>query len=311
MSSLRIAFVLTFVALLARSAAYADSYTAIPGTRVSLVLPEKFEVASEFAGIGWRDAGASLHIIELPAPAEQMKASFTKADLASKGMALLRSEDVETAMGPARLFHASQVAQGMEFRKWLLVAGSADTTVMLTATAPSTVADDLEDTFRRCLLTARWEPQRVVDPLAGLGFAVSETSDLKVASSMMGAMILLTKGGVKTTASPGDPFAIVGRSTAEVAISDLAAYSRKRLTGTIKIADIEVEQESERVIAGMPGYELVASATAEGSTPVAVYQALAYDGQQYFLIQGRVGVGEKGRYLEQFRQIARSLSIKK
>jgi len=309
--SLRIAIVLTLVALFARTAARAESYTAIPGTRVSLVLPEKFEVASEFAGIGWRDAGATIHIVEVPGSAEQTKASFTKSTLAGKGIALLRFEDVESAMGPARLFHVSQVAQGMEFRKWLLLAGSADTTVMLTATAPSTVAEELEPIFRRCLLAARWEPQRVVDPLAGLGFAVSESADLKVASSMMGAAILLTKDGVKTTASPGDPFVIVGRSTAEVAISDLAAYSKKRLTGTIQIADIKVEQESEHVIAGMPGYELVASATAEGSTPVVVYQALAYDGQQYFLIQGRVGVGEKDRYLEQFRQITRSLSVKK
>jgi hypothetical protein len=74
---------------------------------------------------------------------------------------------------------------------------------------------------------------------------------------------------------PGEPFVIVARSTAEVAISDLAAYSKKRLAETAKIAGISVEHETESVIGGMPGYELVASATAEGSTKVAVYQALA------------------------------------
>jgi hypothetical protein len=61
----------------------------------------------------------------------------------------------------------------------------------------------------------------------------------------------------------------------------------------------------------MPAHELVASAIAEDSVPIVVYQALAFDGHHYYLIQGRVGAGEKDRYLEQFRQIARSLSVGK
>jgi hypothetical protein len=302
---------LWFVALvLLGPGASADTYVDIPGTRVSLVAPEKFELSRDFAGIGWRDAAASVHVVELQAAAEEMKASFTRSQLASKGMALLRSENVESTIGPALFLHVSQAAQGVEFRKWMLIAGTSKETVLLTATAPATLADDLSEPLRRCLLTARWDPQRTVDPIAGVGFSVAETQDLKIANSVMGSALLLTKGGVQTTASPEDPFIVIARSTADVAISDLPAFSKRRLGETNKISSPVVEHEAESVIGGMPAYELVASAVAEGPVPVTVYQVVAYDGHHYFLIQGRVGVDAKDRYIEQFRQVARSLSVK-
>jgi hypothetical protein len=287
----------------------ADSHTPIPGTRVLLVVPEKFEIAGDFAGIIWRDAAASIHVVELPAPAEEMQASFTKPQLASRGMALLRSEKVQASIGQAALLHVSQSAQGIEFRKWMLVGGSATESVLLTATVPSTLKAELEGTLRQTLLTARWEPERRVDPRVGVGFSVAETDDLKIANSVMGSALVLTRGGVQTTASPADPFIVVARSTAEVAISDLSAFSKRRLAETNRISSPAVEREAEVVVAGMPGHELIASAIAEGAVPVVVYQVLAFDGRHYFLIQGRVGEDMRDEYLDQFRAVARSLSV--
>lgn len=300
---------LLFLALvLVGPGASADTHMDIPGTRVSLVAPEKFELSRDFAGIVWRDAAASVHVVELQAPAEEMKASFTPPQLASKGMALLRTESVESAIGPALFVHVSQSAQGVEFRKWMLIAGTPKETVLLTATAPAILANELLEPLRRCLLTARWDPERTVDPLAGVGFSVTETRDLKIANSLMGSALLLTRGGVQTAASPEDPFIVIARSTSDVAISDLPAFSKRRLGQANNISAPVVEHEAEAVIGGMPAYELVASAVAEGSVPVAVYQVVAFDGHHYFLVQGRVGVGDRDRFLEQFRRIAHSLT---
>jgi len=301
---------LIFAGINLAAGASADSYAPIPGTRVLLVVPENFEMAGDFAGIIWRDAAASVHVVELPAPAEEMQASFTKPQLASKGMALLRSEQVDSSIGRATLLHVTQAAQGIEFRKWMLIGGNASESVLLTATVPATLADELEAPLRHTLLTARWEPEQRVDPRTGVGFSVAETEDLKIANSVMGSALVLTRGGVPTTGSAADPFIVVARSTAEVAISDLAAFSKRRLAETNKISNSTVEQEAELVVGGMPAHELVASATAEPSVPVVVYQMVAFDGHHYFLIQGRVGVDMRDRYLDQFREVARSLSTR-
>lgn len=292
------------------SSARADQFVAIAGTRVSLLVPQKFVVADDFAGVIWKDAGASLHIAELPMSAEQMQVSLTKPQLASRGMVLLDSEQVDSAIGPSLLLHISQNAQGIEFRKWMLVGGNSSDTVLLTATVPATLAGELQARLRQCLLTARWEPLRQVDPRAGVAFTVSESPDLRIAKSVMGSALLLTLGGVETTSSASDPFVVVTRSTAAVAISDLAAFSKRRLGETNKLSNATIHYETDLSIDGMPAHELVALATAEQSVPVVVHQVVVFDGRHYFVVQGRVGVGEQDRYLGQFRDIARSLSVK-
>lgn len=298
----------TITAIMLGALPAAASTSAIAGTRVSLSVPKNFEVASDFAGIIWRDAGASVHVVEIPTSATEMRASFTKRALASRGMALSRVEDVESAIGAGTLFHVSQVAHGVEFQKWLLVAGSSSETVLLTATVPTTLATELEHTLRESLLTATWEPQRAVDPRDGVGFFVSETKDLKIARSVMGSALLLTEGGSQSTESVEAPFIVIARSTAEVAISDLSTFAKRRLAETNEISNQTVTYESELIVGGMPAHELLASATAENSPLVVVYQVVAFDGHHYYLIQGRVGAGLQDRYLEQFRTVARSLS---
>ncbi len=288
----------------------ADDVVAIAGTRVSLEVPRNFIVATDFAGIIWQDAAASLHIAELPMPAEQMQESLTKSQLASRGMILMNSEHVSSAIGSALLLHISQNAQGVEFRKTMLIGGNESNTVLLTATVPATLAGEVAATLRQCLLTARWQPLRQVDPRVGVGFSVSESSDLKIANSVMGSALLLTPGGVQTIASAADPFVVVARSTAAVEISDLSAFSKRRLNESNKLSGVKVHYETEFAVDGMPAYELVALATAETTVPVVVHQVVIFDGLHYFVIQGRVGIDEKDRYLNQFREIARSLSLK-
>lgn len=303
--------VLTCVGGLTGSPVHAGPLTPIPGTRVQLVVPQDFVVADGFAGIIWQDAGATVHVVEIPAPAEEMRRSLTKPRLASRGMALLRAEEVDASIGPATMLHVRQLASGVEFRKWMLVGGDARRTVMLTATVPNTLSDQLEAPLVDVLLTARWDPGRRVDPRSAVGFEVKETADLKIATSIMGAGLLLTQGGVQTTSDAADPFIIVAKSTAEAPIADLGVFSRRHLAETAKIAGPNVVHENELVIGGMPAHELVAHATAEGTVPVIVYQAVAFDGRHYFVIQGRVGARRMDPFLNQFREVARSLTVRR
>jgi hypothetical protein len=286
----------------------ADTFAPIPGTRVELAVPENYEVSQDFAGIVWPDAAASIHVAELPVSSKEMLEGFSKANLAAQGMALLTSEQVDAAIGAAALLHVSQVAQGVQYRKWILIAGSRRETVLLTGTSPATLAEDLEEPIRDILLSARWHPGTVIDPREGVGFGVEETESLKIANSVMGSALLLTEGGVQSTKSPEDPFVVVARGTAETSISDLAVFSKRRLSETNKLSNPVVRNEGDLMIGGLPAHELIAYATAEGSVAVAVYQALAFDGHHYYLIQGRVGLDREAEYLEQFRAVARSLS---
>lgn len=220
--------VATLILLVVMSAAHragAATYTPIPGTRVQLIAPPSFVIARTFTGLQWQEAGASVVVAELPGPASEMQTGMTAEQLAKRGMALRGSDNVDAELGPAVLLEVSQNVQGVEFSKWLLIAGDASTTVMLTATSPSVVANKLGPVLRSTVLSARWTAGADVDPAAGLDIRVVETDDLRLAPTMAGTLIL-TNGGVSGPLGPADPLLVISRSTPPEAIADLAMFSK-------------------------------------------------------------------------------------
>lgn len=301
------------------SPSVAQSMVRIPGTRVLLTVPDSFEVGP--GGLSWGDAGASVAVHELPAPPESVRRNFEAGALAAQGMVLTKSEWVDSAMGRALLVHITHVVggtpsvQGIEFRKWALVAGDDSGSVLIVAEAPVTLADELEPQLRQVLLTAQWQPGAETDPVAAAGFTVNETEDLKFYRSVLGSALVLTKGG-ELMGYTSEPMVFVTRSATGLAFTDPAAFSRQHLNETSRISAAKIEQEAELVVDGMPAYELVATAIAEPSLPpvvvLVVYQVVVVDEPPaIFLIQARVGADQRDRYLDQFREIARSLTVRR
>jgi hypothetical protein len=107
--------------------------------------------------------------------------------------------------------------------------------------------------------------------------------------------------------SPNDPLVVITRSTAPTAISDLEAFSKQRLAATRTISAIEIRNGSRTEIGAMPAHELTASAKSTDGFAIVIYQAIAYDGLHYYVLQGLVGPSLESRYMPQFRSIARSL----
>lgn len=279
----------------------------IPGTHVSLIIPDNFVLGEGFAGIAKPAAGASVIVSEIPAPLDDMQAGMSAARLATRGMALRQSDRVRTAMGLGLLLYVLQNVQGVELNKWILIAGNAEESVLLTAMVPTTLADAFEPVLVRTLMTATWDPDTAVAPGERVGFTVSETRDLKISRDLGASGLILTEGGRQEPVSREDPLVVVSKSTAGVAIIDLGEFSKNRLAQTRTLAKFVIRDESALHIASMPAFELVAVAEGTDGLPISVYQAIAYDGHHYYVIQGFVGIKKEGYYLPQFFKIARSL----
>lgn len=301
---------LAIVSLAVGSAAFAASHERIPGTGVSLVIPPNFEITTDFAGIVWADGGSSIHIAELPVAWTELRDSMTAESMATKGMVLQKSRNVEVELGPAALYHVTQTAQGMEFEKFILLGGSSTRAVMLTATFPSAVAGDVAEILVRCLESARWDSDRVADPLEGRGWVVAETRDLRFSNAMPGGPLMLTLGGAVKMASPEDPIMFVMSATGEDASGDVVVASKLLLAKMRDLSNPQLLEAQHLSIAGMPAYEIIAYAKTNESVEVVVYQVVAFDGSRYFMMQGRAGADVYERYLDQFREVARSFSLK-
>lgn len=281
----------------------------VPGTRVSLEAPQGFTAAQQFPGFQHAESGASIAVSELRAPAAQVSAGFTAEGLATKGMRLISAERATIARREARLILVAQSAAGLEFQKWIAVFGDGGQTVILIASFPAARAASLAGPLKRTLLAARWDPTAQVGAFEGLPFRVRETAVLKITDRLANA-ILLTAGAAGSPVAPEDPLVVVGTSLGEVEVGQIEDFARQRLSQTSQIAGLTALTGKAGTLAGLPAYELVAEAVdRKTGAPLAVYQALAVDGDRYFLVQGLVGRSRAQDFLAQFQDIARSLEV--
>ena len=271
-------------------------------------LPAGFAIAEGYAGIAQADSRVSVRIAELPTAADQMRATMTAERLESRGMQLIETEPVVSAIGAAALLLVAQQERGVEFRRLILVTGNQRETVLLTASAPASAWSNYADTLRRTLLGASWDPLASVDPMAALGFRVAATADLEPAQALAGAVLLVSSRDPADGPETGGPFALVTRSATLGEGRDLAAISRRQLAASRRITDTRVGREANTEMGGMPAYEMIATARSNG-VDVTVYQVLGFDGDGYYLLQGFVETARDARFVPQFRALAASLEV--
>jgi hypothetical protein len=289
------------------SAASGGEYQRIPGTGVSLVVPQGFRVSSELPGIGRDEDVTSLLVSQLPAPFATSRESFTREALATRGVTLHRGVEVEVAGREGLLLHASQRAEGVAFRKWILLLGDERASVLLTATTPL----DLETVHQKALVStlqsARWDPDLEASAAPGLRFRVGEVPPLRIVSSAKNAVVLSDPGH---TAGAVAPLVVVGSSLGRVQIGDLAGFARRRLEQTVSIEQIEVVSEEPGSLDGLPGHRIEASARdGDSQRPVHVTQLLATDGERYYLLQGIADAETRESFAALLEQVIASFAL--
>ena len=284
----------------------APDHQGIPGTRVSLVVPDGFAVADRFSGLVGEDAVSLVRVTEIPGPVEKIRAEMTGDGLAARGMELLRSEAVTVDGRDGLLVSVRQTVAGSDLRRWIVVFGAADTSVMIAASTRRAFEDRLGETLRRTLIGAKWNPDEILDPYAGLGFALAEAGSLKI-SDRLPSMISFTRGGHRGALASDEPLFLAGSSVAPLAVTDLEDFARRRLAEVAEFEELEVLSERSLTLGGLPAYELVVAASDRRTrAPLRVYQALVVDGERFFLMQGLVGSANAEEFIPQFREIAQS-----
>lgn len=281
----------------------------VPGTKVSLTPPAGFVASDRFAGFQNAETGSSIVITEMPAPASQLRASLSAANLQARGMTLKGSEPVTIGKQKTDLIAVTQIANGIVFEKWMVVTGDASNAVLLVATYPQSLAGRLGAPLRAAVLSASWNPALKVDRFEGLPFRIRETAELKIENRMQN-MLLIGKPGDPKARTAADPIVVVGPAHSPTPIGNLERLARQRIAQTEQIRDLTNVQGHPATIAGRSAYELTASAKdRKTGAPMAVYQAAVVDGNSYYLLIGLVGEAGAARYLPQFKSIAESLTI--
>jgi len=292
----------------ARQEATSERPIRVAGTRVSLVPPPDFVPSERFTGFAREGDGASIVVLEMPVPAaEATPALADSAALSKRGMVLLGKEQAVSDGGhDGLLFHYRQAAAGLQYRKWMFVAGDAKRVLMVTASFPEEAGEALSAALKRSVLSTRWHRGEGVAAAEGLSYSISEGGPLKLASRVSNNL-LFTPGGTVPVKSVEEPYFVAGPSTFPVEIRDRKAFSASRLLRIDGVTDIGAAEPKVITVDGLEGYEIVtAGKDVKSGEPVTVYQVTLFEGSMYYLMQGIVGARNALAHVETFKRMARS-----
>jgi len=279
----------------------------IPGTRIEAVLPDGFSLAESFAGLEHDLAGTTVLFTELPQPLEEIQEWVDSDTLLERGMRRVNVEDLAIPAGEAELYHIKEDAEPIELYRWiLLVDGGSDGTLLVVVTTHAVSETRLRPAVLALFDALRWDPQKKIDPFTDLPFRIDPIAPL-VFSPRISEQLMLMRVDQIGPIGRGDPRAFVSKHSVATEVEDLERHAHEHLQLTDQTSALETVSERRSQLGGLPAYEIVAHGRDfEHMTPLVVYQVVALDGEDYYVVQGFVARDEADTYLPRFRKLAQS-----
>jgi len=279
----------------------AQAPTRVPGTQIVLAPPPGFTPASTFAGFQHSESGASLMVLDLAGPVDEVLSGFEPAALGRQGMTLLSRESLEDE---SALLHIEQRAGEALVHKWLRVFGDGARTIFVMSVYPEGLPEHRVQTLRATVVQARWDPDIAVGPFEGLGFSLGESEHLEFFTKA-GTSVVFTEDGAGDLDGEGKASFSFGPALAPFE-GDAQDFARSRLAAVPGYGNLEVQHLGAIEVDGLSGYEIVASAESETGDPARLYEVMLFEGATYWLGVGTVRAAASEAYLPVFESLARS-----
>ena len=272
---------------------------------MSIDPPPGFALMDRLPGFEYPAQRATIMVSELPGSAVEVRRGMTRENLAARGMTLITSQTVRAAGGSALLLLVAQRAGGVDFQKWMLVAGDSKRSVVVVGAYPKNITT-LSLPIKRALLSAAWKAPGASSSQEGLTFRVTPTPRLKLAGRV-GNMLLFSESGTTQPNDSTEAMLIMGSSYAESPITNVEAFARARASKTTRIGPLREIQGRALTLDGLPGYELVARTNdTQSGRELRMYQLVLADRTTYYLAQGFVTPQRAPLLVAQFRQVTGS-----
>jgi hypothetical protein len=286
----------------------------VPGTRVFLSPPEGFAPSDRFLGFVQKEASASLVVTETRGSYEQVISSFSKGELANRGMNLTASSVLAVGKGQGSqgsLIEFTQNASGHKFKKVACIFGDQTNTTIVTGSMPDSGSGELFDSLKAAVKSARFDPRATLgSPDEGLSYTIADTKKFKKATRLQNVLLFTTTGKMQTGKYNGPLFA-VAQSEGDVSIENREAFGKERLQHTPQVKNITIEKENIIKQAGLDGEEFLAKGVdSEDGVPTYVFHTVLFGKDGYFIFQGLCPLSERAVYEPEYQQLVKNFQLR-
>ena len=281
----------------------------ISATKIALVPPPNFAKGVGFSGFQQAETNSSILVAEIPAPYQEMAKAFTAEALKTRGVILIKTEDISFQNTPAKLLFTKQSANGIDFSKTILVFGDSKKVFLVNFLYPEndkTLAEQMD----KAIASVVYQSTKQVNPLEEANFKIN-TADtkFKFAHSLSGSLIF-TSDGQLPPADTDKAFLsisqiLVNTSTVPdkklLAIETMQKFPNGKKTKIEKVSTIEID--------GMTGYEVIGTGENEKGQKELIYEVMLFSNSSYYLIVGIAPI-QFDSYLQVYKSIAKTFERK-
>lgn len=282
----------------------------VKGTKISVISPEDWTVATRFNGFQNNECSSSLMVIELPAPYLQLTMGFTAEGLKSKGMILCEKKDMFVNGLQGMYITAKQSAYGKIFWKYILVFGNEKNSILINGMCPIDLKDKVGKHIENSIFSVVYEPEKNVNPLENINYGIDVSGSKLKFAKVISNTILYTVDGLVPTKSNDKTTFIVGSSVGKVFFGDKREYSINRMKKTPSVKEVDSKNVHPIVIDGLSGFEVIAyGEDKKNNKQEMVFQTMLFTDNMYYLIIGSANDNFKEN-LKMFRSLSKTFKRK-
>ena len=291
---------LALAIVLCTSATFAADAQFPLGSHIGLVPPPGMTVSESFPGFEDREKKAAILISQLPGPAyDQFLKSMGSGAIEIPGVSNAKREIMLTEGGAAHLVTGDQEADGIKFRKWLMItrrsvtSSHSDLTLsfVVTAQVPVDAQSAYPDaTIRAALATATLRASIPhAEILDRMPFTLNELADFKgIRSIVPNRALMLTDVPAEAEPPASSPILMLSiGSGAPSSPDERGQFSQNLLRNIQGYANLRLVSAEAMRVRGLPGYEVrLEGNSLPDKTEVSIVQWMSFQGGGFIRIVG-------------------------
>lgn len=282
-----------------------EKHLNIPGTRLYIIPPLGFKIATSFLGLQ-KDDNTGFQIYDLIGGNYYTNAAtFSKEAFEKKGAKVFDYKEFKVNGFPAKyiFMQGDQKAKAIS-----LVFGDTTFSTMIMAIYPST-EDKTGEQMQQAIKTIYYDKKLIIDPFSTASFTLDETKSIFKFSKSTSGMFMYSIGGVNKQSFNDEPFITVTTipkdpSINEKGIADMLVSSLEKYGLTEK----ELKNISTSNVNGQLAYEVEVYGKIKGKSSL-IYLLIVTGQDKAIAIQGIVK-SDFNTNLKEIKNLAKTIKLK-
>lgn len=285
-----------------------STHKEVRGSKIKMIPPDGFLVASNFKGFQDAASNASIMILDTPRSYSETCQGLSVESLAKQNVKVISIQEIIFNKKPATFIEAEQTVEELLLTKYIFVLGTDKESILINGLAPQNNFV-LKNAIKKAILSSIYDADKILVPLDAVDFEINTKDSGFSLAKISPNMLIYSRDGKLPTESNDKTSIVVAKTFSKLEIKDKKSFALNKIK-TLPLQISAVTSIVPIAIGGLKGYELLAKGiNRKTGKHEQAYQVLLFNEEGYYIIYGSAE-DLFNSHLALFRKIALTFKLK-